>query len=231
MSIIENRLEAVRDAIEKAVASSGRLPGSVELMAVSKTHAYDEILAVFSQGQQLFGENRVQEVLEKFPLGTRSFRIHMIGHLQTNKVRKIVPAVDGIDSVDSLRLAQSINKECQEIGKVLPVLLEYNTSKETAKSGFDDEASFFDCLDKIATLPALQVKGLMTIGPLSSDEREVRAAFAKLRTLQDTCRASHPELDFSILSMGMSQDFIWAIQEGSTQVRIGTAIFGHRSYA
>lgn len=227
--MMENRLESVRKSIEEAVASASRMPGSVELMAVSKTHGYDEILTVLSQGQRLFGENRVQEVLEKFPAGDRPFKIHMIGHLQMNKVRKIVPVVDGIDSVDSLVLAQSINKECQEIGKVLPVLLEYNTSKEASKSGFCDEASFFDCLDRIATLSAIRVKGLMTIGPLSSDENEVRGAFAHLRELLEKSKAYHPELDLAILSMGMSQDFLWAIKEGSTQVRIGTAIFGHRS--
>ena len=229
--MLENRLESVLKSIEEAVCSAGRKQGSVELMAVSKTHGYDEVLAVFSQGQNLFGENRVQEVLEKFPTGNRPFRLHLIGHLQTNKVRKIVSAVDGIDSVDSVRLASTINSECLRIGRILPILLEYNTSKETNKSGFDQESTFFEGLDEIAMLPALSVRGLMTIGPLSSDEFEVRTAFAHLRELQDTCKAYHPELDLSTLSMGMSQDFIWAIKEGSTQVRIGTAIFGHRSYA
>ena len=229
MDMMENRLESVLAAIEEAIALAGRPPGTVELMAVSKTHGYDEILAVFSQGQRLFGENRVQEVLEKFPSGDRPFKLHLIGHLQTNKVRKIVTEVDGIDSVDSIRLAQSINNECLKIGKVMPVLLEFNTSQEVSKTGFEDESSFFNCLDEIAMLPAIAVKGLMTIGPLSSHEREVRSAFARLRGLQEKSTACHPEMDFSVLSMGMSQDFIWAIKEGSTQVRIGTAIFGHRS--
>jgi uncharacterized pyridoxal phosphate-containing UPF0001 family protein len=111
----------------------------------------------------------------------------------------------------------------------MPVLLEFNTSQEVSKTGFEDESSFFNCLDEIAMLPAIAVKGLMTIGPLSSHEREVRSAFARLRGLQEKSTACHPEMDFSVLSMGMSQDFIWAIKEGSTQVRIGTAIFGHRS--
>lgn len=229
--MIENRLESVRGSIQEAIVSAGRAPGSVELMAVSKTHGYDEILAVFSQGQRLFGENRVQEVLEKFPAGDRPFKLHLIGHLQTNKVRKIVSVIDGIDSVDSLRVAQSINNECLDIGKVMPLLLEFNTSKEASKSGFEEESSFFNSLDIIAELPAVQVRGLMTIGPLSEDEHEVRSAFAYLRGLQERCNTYHPELDLSILSMGMSQDFLWAIKEGSTQVRIGTVIFGHRSYA
>jgi len=229
--MLENRLDSVLKSIEDAVYSAGRKQGSVELMAVSKTHGYDEILTVFSQGQNLFGENRVQEVLEKFPTGNRSFKLHLIGHLQTNKVRKIVSVVDGIDSIDSVRLASSINSECLRIGRILPVLLEYNTSGESTKSGFADENTFFEGLDEIAALPALRVGGLMTIGPLSSNESEVRTAFANLRELCERCKIYHPELELPTLSMGMSQDFVWAIKEGSTQVRIGTAIFGHRSYA
>jgi len=226
---IKERLNRVRAEIEKAMEVAGRIAGSVDLMAVSKMHGYDEIIQAHEHGQMLFGENRVQEVMEKFPLEHPAFCLHLIGHLQSNKVKKIIPYVDGIDSVDSLKLARIISDECLALGRIMPILIEINTSKEASKFGFVDEYSYFSFLDALESMPGIIVQGLMTIGPLTSDEIQVRKAFAHLRELSDKSKTLHPELTFSTVSMGMSQDYLWAIKEGSTMVRIGTAIFGTRT--
>lgn len=223
-------LDSMRQRIAQAVASSGRLPGSVSLMAVSKTHPYEDILAVFQQGQVLFGENRVQEILDKFPVSHIGYQLHLIGHLQSNKVSKAVSAVDGIDSVDSLKVARLIGSEAVRVGRTMPVLLEFNTCGESAKSGFSNEDSYFSFLDEAVSIPGIHIDGLMTVGPLDGTETEVRTAFARLRALQEKSRIRYPGICFDTLSMGMSHDFIWAIEEGSTLVRIGTAIFGTRSH-
>jgi PLP dependent protein len=227
---IKERLDAVRADIGKAMKDAGREPGSVVLMAVSKMHGYDEIMQAYEHGQLLFGENRVQEVIGKFPLEHHGFSVHLIGHLQSNKVKKIIPYVDGIDSVDSLKLARIISDECLTLGRVLPILVEINTSGEASKFGFADEYSYLSFLDALESMPGIRMQGLMTIGPLTSDEIQVRKAFSQLRELREKSRNLHPEYAFDTLSMGMSQDYQWAIKEGSTLVRIGTAIFGNRDY-
>lgn len=226
---MQKRLDNVLADIERAATKSKRDPSSITLMAVSKTRPYTEILELFDCSQNLFGENRVQEVEQKFPLETpNAMKVHLIGHLQSNKVKKIVSLVDGIDSVDSLRLARRISSQSVAIGKKMPILLQYNTSNEKAKNGFEQEEDLYTALDAMSDLPGIQVKGLMTMGPLEGGEKEIRHSFALLRELQHSCLQRYPHLDFSTLSMGMSSDFPLAIAEGATVVRVGTSLFGRR---
>lgn len=227
----KTRLESMLEEMEIAAKKSGRELSSICLMAVSKTHSYEEILELFDCSQRLFGENRVQEVEEKFPLKkVEGMKLHLIGHLQSNKVNKIVSLVDGIDSVDSLKLARRISSASLQQERRMPILLQYNTSEEASKSGFESEAELYTALDGISELQGVRVGGLMTIGPLRGGEKETREAFALLRELQNSCSVRYPQLDFSTLSMGMSSDFPLAIREGSTMVRVGTRLFGKRQY-
>lgn len=228
MSMAE-RIQAIIESIEMAKKERGGDAG-VSLMAVSKTHPYAAIEEAISCGQLLFGENRVQEILNKFPTGHHGYNLHLIGHLQSNKVKKAVQAVDAIDSVDSLRLARLISKEAIKVKKVMPVLLEWNTSGEESKAGFTDEKEYFSLLDEAQELEGIRIEGLMTIGPLTDNEMDVRTAFATLREIAMKSKITYPHLSFDTLSMGMSQDYRWAILEGSTVVRIGSAIFGQRDY-
>jgi len=231
MNMITENLEMVRNSVRSAEREAGRPDGSVTLMAVSKLHPYDAVLEAYAAGQRLFGENHVQEILEKFPpVRPEGMDVHLIGHLQSNKIKKIIPYVDGIDSVDSLPLLEKLNEACGEIGKVMPVLLEYNTSGETAKSGFCSDVDLFSAIEASRGFPNLTIQGLMTVGPLEGGPEKTREAFRQLRRLQEECRKRYPQMDFSVLSMGMSGDFPIAIDEGSTLVRIGTMIFGQRNY-
>lgn len=228
---MQTRIETIVMRMDKATQESGRKLSDVQLMAVSKTHSYDEILELFACSQLLFGENRVQEVEEKFPLERPAgMKLNLIGHLQSNKVKKILPLVDSIDSVDSLKLAKLISTASLELHTIMPILLQYNTSEEASKSGFETEADLYRTLDAMESLQGIRIKGLMTIGPLHGGEKETRSAFAQLKTLQSSCIVRYPNVDFSILSMGMSGDFSLAIREGATMVRVGTALFGKRQY-
>ena len=223
------RLQNILEQIERARIAAGR-SDSVSLMAVSKTHPIEAVEEAVFLGQLLFGENRVQEIQQKFPLDRNGYAVHLIGHLQSNKVRKAVSLVDAIDSVDSLKLLRLIESEALKIGKRIPVLLEWNTSKEKTKSGFADESSYLETLEAACSMEAIEIRGLMTIGPLTDDEKQVRTAFARLREIARMSTERFPDLNFETLSMGMSQDFPWAILEGSTVVRIGTAVFGTRAH-
>lgn len=229
--MIKETLEQVREEIRDAEKASGRAEGSVQLMAVSKLHTYENVLEAYACGQRLFGENHVQEVEAKFPpQRPEGMVVHLIGHLQSNKVNKIVPLVEGIDSVDSLRLLEKIEKAAAAVDKTIEVLFEVNTSGEEQKSGFVSDEALFETLSRAGGMPHIKVKGLMTVGPLGGDAGKNRQAFSRLRQLRDLCQKRYPALDFSTLSMGMSGDFPIAIEEGSTMVRIGTAIFGPRNY-
>ena len=213
--------------------------GSARLMAVSKLHPREDVLAMYNAGQRLFGENHVQEIVEKFALEDgktlnkpADLELHMIGHLQTNKVNKVVPLVDMIESVDSIHLLEKINGACEKIGKVMPVLLELNTSGESSKSGFATEEELCECLRRAESLRNVKVRGLMTVGPVDCPpERKdslTRRSFIELRSLFTELRKNYKDLD--ILSMGMSGDYKIAVEEGSTEVRIGTLLFGKRDY-
>lgn len=206
--------------------------GSARLMAVSKTRSVEEIDMVFKAGVKLFGENHVQEIVQKFSsYRPDGLELHMIGHLQSNKVSKVVPLVDMIESIDSLALLEKVDSCASRNGKVMDVLLEYNTSSEPAKSGFNGEDSLFGCIEKGLALKNIRICGLMTVGPLEHPEK-TEEAFSYLAALFEKCRKKYfSDLPyFKEISMGMSHDWPLAVRQGSTLVRIGTAIFGERKY-
>jgi pyridoxal phosphate enzyme (YggS family) len=231
MSIAEN-LARVRERIDKAARRAGRLSEDVALMAVSKTFPAERIRDAYEAGLRLFGENRVQEFAGKSDslrdLDAAAW--HLIGHLQTNKAAKAVELFTAVDSVDSLRLAQKLNAAAQQLKKKLQVLIEINVGGETAKSGVAPESrELGDLLLAAPELEHLELAGVMTVPPFADDPRETRPYFRKLRELRDQIAARRlPAIEMRTLSMGMSHDFEVAIEEGSTCVRVGTAIFGSR---
>lgn len=202
-------------------------------MAVSKVHPATALAEAAAAGLTLFGENRVQEFETKREqlreLGVTGAEVHLIGHLQSNKAARAAELFDGIDSVDSLRLAERLNEAAHKAGKTLPILIETKLSQEPAKSGLDpDSAELRSLFERLPDLGHLAMRGLMTIAPLDENPETARACFRRLSTLREQWSADFPRLDFHELSMGMSADFEIAIEEGSTLVRIGTALFGAR---
>lgn len=226
MSDIPSRLEAIHRRIAAAAAKAGRNAAEIQLIAVSKTQPAESVREALEAGQTVFGENRVQELLSKAPLLPSSARWHLIGHLQKNKIRKILPVVDLIHGVDSLELAENIDRIAAELGLFPRILIEVNVSGENTKFGFKpDEARA--SLDRLLALPRVQLVGLMTIAPLAEKPEEARPVFQSLRALRDDL-AAMADTPLPVLSMGMSGDFEVAIEEGATLVRVGTAIFGSR---
>lgn len=229
MGIKEN-LERIHAEIDSALSRSGRDPGSVKLVAVSKFHPREAVREAVFAGQTLFGENRVQEAAEKFTPLLGEFpdvALHLIGSLQRNKVKRILPLVSCIQSLDRLELLQEIEKQAAAIGRSVDVLFEIHTGEES-KSGYADETTLFESIDALCQCPHVVCRGLMTMAPFTADDTEIRRSFRKLRRIQGECEKRYPALDFSELSMGMSSDFEIAVEEGSTMVRIGTAVFGER---
>ena len=205
-----------------------KIDDNVFLLPVSKTKSYDAIMSVYSEGARVFGENRVQEVERKFPSPEErpdGMKVYLIGQLQKNKVRKAVYLFDRIESVDSLGLLSLIDKESAKIGKKMDVLLEYNSSKEENKSGFRSSDELLLALRESVKMENISVIGIMTVGPLTEDPQTIRNAFKDTKALFGKASAIK---DLSVLSMGMSSDYLIAIEEGSTEVRIGSAIFGER---
>ena len=205
-----------------------KIDDNVFLLPVSKTKSYDAIMSVYSEGARVFGENRVQEVERKFPSPEErpdGMKVYLIGQLQKNKVRKAVYLFDRIESVDSLGLLSLIDKESAKIGKKMDVLLEYNSSKEENKSGFRSSDELLFALRESIKMENISVIGIMTVGPLTEDPQTIRNAFKGTKALFGKASAIK---DLSVLSMGMSSDYLIAIEEGSTEVRIGSAIFGER---
>lgn len=230
MSIVDN-LRRVEDSIREAEISCGRETGSVRLMAISKFHPAEAVLEAVEAGQRLFGENRVQEAVEKFApvLALHpDVELHLVGTLQRNKVAKILPIAGCVQSVDRLEILSEIDRRARALGKVRDVLFETHTGEES-KAGYADRDALFASLDALAGMNSVRCAGLMTMAPFTADERAVRASFRSLRETRDECAKRYPSLDFSVLSMGMSADYRIAVEEGSTLVRIGTAIFGGRS--
>lgn len=220
-------LESVQERIRAACDRAGRAVDSVALLAVAKTHSADAVQALAACGVRLFGENKVQEAKAKIPLCSSRLRWHLIGHLQTNKVRDAVALFEMIQSVDSLRLAREINQRAEQAAKQMPVLLEVNLAGEASKFGYAPDQLRAE-LRELNTLPRLEIHGLMTVPPWSPVPERVRPYFRQLRELRQQCEdqlgAPLPEL-----SMGMTGDFEVAIEEGATLVRIGTALFGQRT--
>jgi hypothetical protein len=219
--------------IASACRHAGRPTDQVRLMAVSKVHPAAALAEAVAAGVTLFGENRVQEFETKRnqlrEMDLRGAQVHLIGHLQSNKSARAAELFDGIDSVDSLRLAERLNEAAGTLGKSVPVLLEIKLSQESTKNGLDpDSAEMRALLEQLPDLTHLVMRGLMTIAPLDENPETARACFRRLRMLRERWSAGFPQLDFRELSMGMSGDFEIAIEEGSTLVRIGTALFGAR---
>src|SRR5215471_7272610 len=231
MPISEN-IAALREKIVQAAKRAARNPAEIALMAVTKTHPPERIREAYESGLRLFGENRVQEFSGKTSAlsDLPGAEWHMIGHLQSNKAAKAAELFSAIDSIDSLKLAEKLNSAAQASNKTLEVLIEVNVGGEAAKTGLAlDSPELEDLLTAAPRLEALRIRGLMTVPPHTEDPEGARSYFRQLRTLRDQIASRElPKISMDILSMGMSHDFEVAIEEGSTCVRIGTAIFGER---
>ncbi len=229
---IASNLSAIHDRIARAAQRAGRNLSDVALMAVSKTQPAAKIIEAYGAGQRLFGENRVQEYANKVGAlpDLRDARFHMIGHLQSNKAAKAAEIFDAIDSLDSAKLAERLNAAAEKLSKTLDVLIEINVGGEEAKSGIaPDSSELEDILASAPQWPHLRIRGLMAVPPFTDDPDGARPYFRQLRELHDRLAARNlPSIKLDVLSMGMSHDFEVAIEEGSTCVRIGTAIFGER---
>lgn len=225
--ILKGTLPAVRETIARAEAAAGRPAGSVGLVAVTKGHPVAALEAALAAGLRDLGENRVEELEAKVAeIGRAGARWHMVGHLQRRKAPRALAAADLIHSVDTLRLAERLDRVASEAERRARVLVQVNTSGEEAKSGFS-RARAVDAVLEMAALPALDVEGLMTMAPFVDDEATLRQTFRRLREILDDVRADAPDVGAE-LSMGMTNDLRFAIEEGSTMVRIGTALFGDR---
>jgi len=231
MSIAGN-IASIHDRIVAVAQRAGRQPKDIALMAVSKTQPPERIREAYAAGQRLFGENRVQEFAGKAgALADLHAEWHMIGHLQTNKAGKTAELFAAVDSVDSVKLAEKLDAAARALGKQLSILIEVNVGGESAKSGLAaDSRELEDLLLAAPRLEALAFRGLMTVPPFTDDPQGARRYFSKLRELRDTIAARKlARVSMDVLSMGMSHDFEVAIEEGSTCVRVGTAIFGERT--
>jgi len=233
---LRENLARLEEAIAKACRAAGRSRNEVELVAVSKTHPAAAMIEALGLGLRVFGENRVQEFAAKsaelVAAAVRDpMRVHLIGHLQSNKAAKAVEIFDAVDSVDSLKLAERLDDAAGRLKKRLPVLLEIKLSSEESKVGLEPDSRELDeLLEKLPSLANLDARGLMTIAPLDVPEDETRGCFRALHLLRDRLAEKHPKLNLPVLSMGMSGDFPLAIQEGATRIRVGTALFGAREY-
>jgi pyridoxal phosphate enzyme (YggS family) len=228
---LTERLDMVRENIRAACRRAGRDVSEVELVAVSKTKPVSDIQVVYDAGIREFGENKVQEMNEKQAVLPSDINWHMIGHLQRNKVKNVVGTTKLIHSVDSIRLAEEISREAQKKQCVADILLEVNVAGEETKFGFTPEETLA-AAEEVGRLPGLHVKGLMTSAPFVENAEENRKYFRKLRELAvDIRKKNIDNVDMVFLSMGMTNDYAVAVEEGATHVRVGTAIFGSRNYS
>jgi len=241
MSIADN-LKQINDNIASACARSNQNPDNITLVAVSKKKPVADILEAVKAGQQHFGENRVEESEAKIPQVNKqveqSLKWHMIGHIQSRKAKTVAPIFDIIHSLDSVKLAQKLSRITQDNGQTLDVLLECNVSGEEAKHGFNGynwqnnnrvKDELWEQVASILALPNLRVCGLMTMAPFVDDENIIRPVFAELFALREELQDSF-KVDMPELSMGMTNDYVIAIEEGATILRVGRAIFGERQY-
>ena len=237
MTPLKENLERLENAISAACRAAERARSEVELMAVSKTFPAETVAEAAALGLTLFGENRVQEfgakALHAAEQGTwavrEPLRFHFIGHLQSNKAARAAELFDGIDSLDSVRMAERLDEAAGRYGKRLPVLIEVKLSPEATKTGLaPDSTEAAQLLERLPDLLNLNPRGLMTIAPWGAPDDATRACFRSLHTWRDRWASAHPNLHLDVLSMGMSGDFRLAIQEGATRIRIGTALFGKR---
>ena len=254
---IKENLQRIEGEIRAACSRAGRTRSSVTLMAVSKVHPTSAIIEAASLGVSIFGENRVQEFQEKRaelaklgcaleqrteeiaaeaslkdPGHLLNARFHLIGHLQSNKAARAVEIFSSVDTVDSVRLAERLNAAAAGLKRRLPILLEIKLSQEESKTGLDAKSPELKALvERLPEFAALEPRGLLTVPPYSDDPEEARPYFVRLRALRDELHSAYPKVKLQELSMGMSHDFVIAIEEGATQVRIGTALFGPRRMA
>lgn len=229
--MIAENLKQVRENINKACIKAGRDPRDVTLIAVSKTKPVSMLLEAYQEGVRTFGENKVQEIMDKYGQLPGDVQWHMIGHLQRNKVKYIVDKAAMIHSVDSLRLAETIEREAAKRGVKIPILLEVNVAGEESKFGLSPEETL-PLAEETAKFHHIQVMGLMTIAPFVEDPEENRPIFRKLKKLSvDIAEKNINNINMSVLSMGMTGDYQVAIEEGATMVRVGTGIFGERDYS
>ena len=226
--LIENNIKSVRERIAKAAEKTGRREDDILLVVVSKMQPLEKIYQAYQAGVENFGENRVQDLILKISESKVDLKWHMVGHLQSNKINKVIGNVEMIQSVDSMNLLEKLATNGEERGVTSRVLLQVNTSGEDSKFGFQQEIVFTAC-ELVENLSHLEVHGLMTIGPFTDDKSKITNSFTSLRNLSEELnRYSSAKIMMNYLSMGMTGDFEIAIGEGSNLVRIGTAIFGPR---
>ena len=227
--MIAENLAVLRQKIEETCRKSGRNPAEIKLIAVSKYFGVDAINEAKNCGLTDFGENRAQELTLKYEKLGNDVAWHFIGTLQTNKVRYVVNSAGLIHSVDSPELVEEINKRAEKIGKIQKILLEVKTSREETKSGLETETEILSLVKRCSELLNIELKGFMTMAPLTDDTNIIRKSFRDLRNLKD--RINNKGFNLTELSMGMTSDFEIAIEEGATMIRIGSAIFGDRDYS
>ncbi|MDO4803743.1 MAG: YggS family pyridoxal phosphate-dependent enzyme [Lachnospiraceae bacterium] len=229
--MLKDNLENVKKKVREACMEAGRDASCVTVVAVSKTKPIEAIKELYDAGHRDFGENYIQELRVKQEALPKDIRWHMIGHLQRNKVKYIAEYICLIHSVDSYALAETIEKEAAKCGRTIPILIEVNVGEEESKFGIRPEEAE-DLVRRISSLPHVRIKGFMTSAPYVEDPEEDRECFSKLRDLSvDIALKKIDNVEVSVLSMGMSNDYIVATQEGSTMVRVGTSIFGERNYS
>jgi len=226
VEIIKNNIRIIKEKIKKAALKTNRNPEKIKLVAVTKTVTIEQIKEAINAGIKIIGENKVHEAKEKYHILTAEIEWHLVGHLQTNKVKYAVEIFDLIHSVDSVKLAKEIDKRSLQFGKISNVLIEVNVSGEDTKYGIKpEEAELF--IKKISEFPRISVRGLMTIAPMVKDKEETRQYFGKLRELSEEIKCKNiRNVKMDYLSMGMTEDFEIAIEEGANMVRIGRGIFG-----
>ena len=229
--MVAENLAQVQKNIEESCGNVNRDPGEVTLIAVSKTKTVEMLREAYDAGARVFGENKVQEIVDKYDHMPSDVKWHMIGHLQRNKVKYIVDKVAMIHSVDSFRLAETIEKEAAKKNVTVPILIEVNVAQEESKYGLKPE-EVLPFIEEIADFSHIQIKGLMTIAPYVENAEENREIFRELKKLSvDIAAKNINNVTMSVLSMGMTGDYMVAVQEGATMVRVGTGIFGARNYA
>ena len=228
--MLAENLQKVENRIQAACARANRERSEVTLIAVSKTKPVSMLNEVYAEGIRCFGENKVQELTEKYDKLPRDVKWHMIGHLQRNKVKYIVDKATLIHSVDSVRLAETIEQEAAKKDVIVPILVEVNVAEEDSKFGLKVN-EVLSIIEEISRFPHIRIKGLMTIAPYVENPEENRPVFARLRKLSvDIAEKNIDNVSVEILSMGMTNDYEVAIEEGATMVRVGTGIFGERNY-
>ncbi|MBN2627790.1 MAG: YggS family pyridoxal phosphate-dependent enzyme [Spirochaetales bacterium] len=229
MAIADN-LNEIKNSLRETAQRCGRDPESISLLPVSKRHPIEALLEAHEAGENLFGENRVDEALDKLEKLPPAVKIDLIGHLQTNKAARTAGKFRLIHSVDSLKLVRKLDRANGEIGNVQDILIELNTSGEESKAGYTDLAVLLKDLDEMIRLESIRIKGFMTMAPFIEERDLIRRTFVRCREWRDEAQRRFPDQDFGELSMGMSGDYVEAIEEGATIIRVGTAIFGERTY-